>query len=74
MLIAVVCLILVVRLLEQSWRGIVDMGVVVGLAWGTVSLLVHTALALSRGTSSADAELATTDGDEAEAAVAEPGG
>jgi len=36
----VVCLVLLVRLLDQPWRGIVDAGVVVGLVWGVVSLLV----------------------------------
>jgi hypothetical protein len=29
-----------VRLLAQPWRGIIDGGVVVGLAWGLVSLVV----------------------------------
>jgi len=29
-----------VRLVPQPWRGIVDAGVVIGLAWGAVSLLV----------------------------------
>lgn len=30
-----------VRLLEQPWRGILDAGVVVGLAYGTLSLFVE---------------------------------
>jgi uncharacterized membrane protein YedE/YeeE len=29
-----------VRLLSQPWRGIIDGGVVVGLAWGLVSLVI----------------------------------
>lgn len=37
---AVVGLVLVVSLLEQPWRGIIDAGVVLGLGWGAVSLLV----------------------------------
>lgn len=36
----IVVLIILVRLLPQPWRGIVDVGVVVGLVWGVVSLLV----------------------------------
>jgi len=35
----VVCLVLLVHRLDQPWRGIVDAGVVVGLAWGLLSLL-----------------------------------
>lgn len=43
----VIVLILAVRELDPLWRGIVDGGVVVGLSWGTVAILVQTALALS---------------------------
>ncbi|MEW5746072.1 MAG: hypothetical protein AB1805_11630 [Nitrospirota bacterium] len=35
----IVALILCVRLLPQPWRGIIDAGVVIGLAWGLFSLL-----------------------------------
>jgi hypothetical protein len=38
--VGIIILIILVRLLPQPWRGIVDAGVVVGLAWGIVSLLV----------------------------------
>lgn len=31
----------VVRMFPQPWRGIVDAGVVLGLAWGLVSVAVH---------------------------------
>lgn len=34
----VVILIVLVKLLDQPWRGIVDAGVVVGLAWGLVAM------------------------------------
>lgn len=34
----IIGLVLLVRLLPQPWRGIVDAGVVVGLLWGLVSL------------------------------------
>lgn len=34
----IIILVLLVRLLPQPWRGILDFGVVIGLAWGMVSL------------------------------------
>ena len=37
----VVGFILVVRLMPQPWRGAVDAGVVVGLSWGVIALLVN---------------------------------
>ena len=36
----IVLLVILVRMLPQPWRGIVDAGVVVGLVWGTLSILV----------------------------------
>jgi hypothetical protein len=36
----VIVLIILVRFLAQPWRGIVDAGVVVGLGWGLVSLII----------------------------------
>ena len=36
----IIVLILLIKLLPQPWRGIVDAGVVVGLAWGLVALLI----------------------------------
>jgi hypothetical protein len=44
----IIALILLVRLLEQPWRGIVDAGVVVGLTWGLVSLLIFSVLAFTQ--------------------------
>ncbi len=38
----IIGLVLLVRLLEQPWRGIIDAGVVLGLTWGIVSLAVFT--------------------------------
>ncbi len=35
-----------VRALAQPWRGIVDAGVVVGLTWGCVAILVFWARSL----------------------------
>ncbi|MSP62644.1 MAG: hypothetical protein EXR72_20410 [Myxococcales bacterium] len=43
----IVVLVLVVRLIPQPWRGIIDCGVVVGLAWGLVALLVFALRAFS---------------------------
>ncbi len=37
----IIILVILVRFLEQPWRGIIDGGVVVGLAWGLVSLAVY---------------------------------
>ena len=44
----IIVLIILVRLLPQPWRGIVDAGVVVGLTWGLVSLLLFAGKALLR--------------------------
>jgi hypothetical protein len=44
--IGIILLILLVRLLASPWRQIVDIGVVVGLSWGLISLLFFLAKAL----------------------------
>lgn len=36
----IIVLILLVRLIPQPWRGIIDTGVVIGLAWGLVALVI----------------------------------
>jgi hypothetical protein len=36
----IIMLVLLVRQIAQPWRGIIDAGVVVGLAWGVVSLVI----------------------------------
>jgi hypothetical protein len=46
---AIIALIFLVRLLPQPWRGILDAGVVVGLAWGLVALLAFAVRALGSG-------------------------
>lgn len=38
--IGIIILIVLIRLLDQPWRGIIDAGVVVGLTWGLISLLI----------------------------------
>jgi hypothetical protein len=45
--IGVVGIVILVRSLAQPWRGIIDAGVVVGLAWGVGSILYYTARALA---------------------------
>jgi hypothetical protein len=43
----IIVLVLLVRLLPQPWRGIIDLGVVVGLAWGLISLITFSFLAFT---------------------------
>jgi hypothetical protein len=43
----VIALIILIRYIDQPWRGIVDGGVVVGLSWGTAAILVYTVQALA---------------------------
>ena len=38
--IGIISLIILVHFLEQPWRGIVDAGVIVGLTWGVISLVL----------------------------------
>ena len=44
----IICLILLVRLAPQPWRGIIDVGVVLGLAYGITSFLILTTKALTQ--------------------------
>jgi hypothetical protein len=46
----IIVLVLLVRFLDQPWRGIVDAGVVVGLVWGLASLVLFGIQALTSGT------------------------
>ncbi len=52
----IVCFVLIAHNLSQPWRGIVDMGVVVGLLLGIVSIL-WVALGAARGAALGDPEL-----------------
>ena len=47
---AIVVFVLLAHQLDQPWRGIVDSGVVIGLGWGVVTLIVYTVRALTRPT------------------------
>jgi hypothetical protein len=42
----IIVLVILVRMVPQPWRGIIDAGVVVGLAWGVLSVLYYGVLAL----------------------------
>ena len=52
----IVCLILIVRQIPQPYRGMVDAGVVVGLAWGMIAIGANLILVLT-GSPAADPEL-----------------
>lgn len=58
-----VVLILAVRQLPQPWRGIVDAGVVVGLTWGAVSIIVFYVRAVAGHPPQVSAELPEDDPD-----------
>ena len=53
----IVVLVLLVRSLAQPWRGIVDAGVVLGLAWGLVSLTIAWVRAMTQDTFDASPEI-----------------
>jgi hypothetical protein len=44
-LVGIIGLVVIVRRFDQPWRGIVDAGVVLGLVWGVVAILVLVARA-----------------------------
>ncbi|MEZ0372320.1 MAG: hypothetical protein ACAI44_24740, partial [Candidatus Sericytochromatia bacterium] len=53
----IVLLVILIRLLPQPWRGIVDAGVLIGLLWGLVSVLIFSWLALFRNQVTIDPEV-----------------
>jgi len=53
----VILLVLLVHQLEQPWRGIIDAGVVLGLAWGLVSLAIFWVQAMTQDEFSASPEV-----------------
>jgi len=53
----IVVFVVVVRRFDQPWRGIIDGGVVVGLAWGVVVLLINAGRALGGQELGASADL-----------------
>ena len=50
---AIVMAVVLVRLISQPWRGIIDLGVVAGLVWGMIALAVYCLVALGGGLSHA---------------------
>ncbi len=46
--VVIIVLIIIVHQLPQPWRGILDLGVVVGLCWGMISILAFSWQALSQ--------------------------
>lgn len=40
LMIFIIIVILIIRQLPQPWRGVIDAGVVVGLSWGLISLII----------------------------------
>jgi hypothetical protein len=46
LVVTIASMVVAVRFLPQPWRGMVDAGVVVGLGWGLVAILVFAARAL----------------------------
>ncbi|MDA0823095.1 MAG: hypothetical protein O3C28_11820 [Proteobacteria bacterium] len=55
--VAIIVLVLIFRELPQPWRGILDAGVVVGLAWGCVATIYFSIDALVRGHGRVPAEI-----------------
>lgn len=53
----VILLVILVQQLDQPWRGIVDVGVVLGLTWGLVATVVYWVLAMTRETFPHDPEV-----------------
>lgn len=43
----IIILVTMVRFIPQPWRGIIDFGVVIGLAWGLVSLIIFGIIAFT---------------------------
>jgi hypothetical protein len=56
-LLLILCAIALLRITPQPWRGIVDSGVVIGIGWGALSLILQAAQALLRQRAPASPEL-----------------
>lgn len=57
LLVGISGLVLLVRALDQPWRGVVDGGVVVGLGWGLVATLIEVLLVTAGRRAPADPHL-----------------
>jgi hypothetical protein len=60
LLLVIVGLVIGVRHIAQPWRGVIDAGVVVGLSWGLLALLVLLARAAGGRVPHVDPEVPTT--------------
>ncbi len=56
----IICIVQLAHMLVQPWRGIIDLGVVVGLTWGLASLLAFSISALTKPGFSYSPELPET--------------
>jgi hypothetical protein len=45
--VGIIVLVILVRFMPQPWRGIVDAGVIVGLAWGLAALAIFSVQAFT---------------------------
>ena len=54
-----VLLVMLIRMLDQPWRGIIDAGVVVGLGWGLISFIIFVIQAFTQQEFSYSAEVKT---------------
>ena len=57
----IIGLVQLVSLLDQPWRGIVDIGVVIGLIWGTLSLALFTQQAFTQDSFPHSPEIPTSE-------------
>jgi len=55
----IVLLVVLIRLLDQPWRGIIDAGVVGGLTWGSLATLYYGVVAMVRGEAQVEPEVPT---------------
>ncbi len=55
--IAIITLIILFNQISQPWRGILDAGVVIGLSWGVVSIIVYFIQAMTGGDFEFSAEI-----------------
>lgn len=55
--VGIVGLVALVKLLPQPWRGLVDLGVLLGLGWGALAIVILAIQALRRGGISVDPQL-----------------
>jgi hypothetical protein len=65
----IIVLVSLVRMVPQPWRGIIDAGVVLGLAWGIVAMVAFAVRALNGGALPGSADLPNPSGAEGSVAA-----